>query len=429
MKRIINTAGLVVLGAASLQAVYGQGTVSSGDPAKPWSVSLDVRGFYDSNYLLDPSGEARHTWGTQVSPSVSLNLPLDQTFIGAGFVYILRYYANNPQGSPDADHTYQGNVHLEHTFNENYSVKVADTAVYAEDPTIIEQGTTQTHFNPQDLREEQTGFHNTGHAELDARFTPLIGANFSYNNNFYNYQSAVYGPLLDRIEHLASADLRFQVQPDTVALLGYQFGYNDFTSSDALAPGVAADSRNSESHYIYLGVDQTFSPHFTASARVGAEYTDYVNDSFAAGAWNPYGDGNLTWRYKEGSSVTLGVRHSRNVTDQAVASSGFNSAVTLQSLILDQETTMVYANLTHQFTGKITGTLFGQYQNSAFSGTGNGSYNNDVDDYFILGANASYKINQYFTAQAGYNFDKLNSEVQGRGFTRHLVYLGVRATY
>jgi len=425
MKRIINTAGLVVLGAASLQAVYGQGTVSSGDPAKPWSVSLDVRGFYDSNYLLDPAGAARHTWGTQVSPSANLNLPMDQTFIGAGFVYTLRYFANNPQGSPNADHTYQGNVKLEHTFNENYTVRASDTAVYAEDPTIVDSAFI-TH---PELREEQTGFHNTGHADLQAHFTPLLGANFAYNNNYYDYQSSVYGPLLDRIEHLVSADARFQVQPDTVALLGYQFGYTDFTSNNPLeGTTVAANSRDSESHYIYLGVDQTFSPHLTASARVGAEYTDYINDSFASGAWNPYGDGSLTWRYMEGSTVTLGVRHTRNVTDQAVTS-GNSVGVSLQNLILDQETTMVYANVNHQFTGKISGTLFGQYQNSAFSGTGSGGYNNDVDDYFILGANASYKINQYFTAQAGYNFDKLNSEIQGRGFTRHVVYLGVRATY
>jgi hypothetical protein len=422
MKRIINTAGLVVLGAASLQTVQGQ--VSGGDPAKPWSVSLDVRGFYDSNYLLDPSGSARHTWGTQVSPSASLNLPMDQTFIGAGFVYTLRYYANNPQGSPDADHTYQGNVRLEHTFNENYTVKVSDSAVYAEDPTIVDSGII-TH---PELREEQTGFHNTGIAQIQAHFTPLIGANFAYNNNYYDYQSDIYGPLLDRIEHLASADLRFQVQPDTVALVGYQFGYTDFTSSDPLqGTTVAADSRDAESHYIYLGVDQTFSPHLTASARVGAQYTDYINDSFASGAWNPYGDGSLSWRYMEGSSVTLGVRHTRNVTDQAF--SGGLVGLSLANLVLDQETTMIYANVTHQFTGKISGTLMGQYQNMAFSGTGGGIYNNDVDDYFMLGANIGYKINEYFRAEAGYNFDKLNSEIADRGFTRHVVYLGLRATY
>ncbi len=421
MKRIINTAGLVALGAASLQAVHGQSLVSNGDPAKPWSVSLAVRGFYDSNYLLDPSGLAHHTWGTQVSPSASVSLPMDQTLLGASFVYTMKYYADAPSGQPNIDHTYQGNVNLEHSFNESYSAKLSDTFVYAQDPTVIDSGNIVSH---PELREDQSGIHNNGSVDFKGQFTPLLGGELAYHNNYYNYQSSTYGPLLDRIEHLVSADARFVVQPETVALLGYQFGYNDYTSSAGFN-GLASSVRDSDSHYLYLGVDETFSPHLKAAARVGAQYTDYINDSSAKATWNPYADANLTWRYMAGSTVTVGVRHTRNATDQAL--SGFS--VSQGNLILDQETTLVYANVTHQFTGKITGTLLGQYQNSAFSGTGGGPYTSDVDDFYTVGANVGYHFNQYFMAEAGYNFDKLDSQIGGRGFTRHLVYLGIRATY
>ena len=57
------------------------------------------------------------------------------------------------------------------------------------------------------------------------------------------------------------------------------------------------------------------------------------------------------------------------------------------------------------------------------------------DDYISLGLNANYVINQYLSAELGYNFDDLDSALQDqlgnelRSFSRNRVYIGLRASY
>jgi hypothetical protein len=40
-----------------------------------------------------------------------------------------------------------------------------------------------------------------------------------------------------------------------------------------------------------------------------------------------------------------------------------------------------------------------------------------------------YRFTQYFSAHAGYNYDRLESKDIGRTFDRNRVYVGVTATY
>ena len=433
MKKIINSAGLVALGAASLQAAYGQ-NLTEGDNQKPWSVSVAVRGFYDSNYSLSPSRSSgfgngpQHSMGAEVSPGASYYVNKGgQTTFGISALGTMKYYASRPNN--DADYTYQGNVNLDHHFDQNYEMKLADSVVYAQDPTILEQGGVLTGPGSGTIaRDNISALHNTGRLDFIGQFTPVLGGELAYNNNFYSYDNSGYSALLDRVEHLVAADIRFTLQPETILIGGYQFGYNDFNSGGSLdtAGTIPSSSRDIYSHYFYGGVDETFSTELSGSVRLGAQYTDYFNDSSASATWNPYADGNLTYRYMQGSSATLGVRHSRNATDQIGTGFGVLSTA---NLVLDQETTAIYANILHQFTAKISASVMGQYQNSSFSGTGSGSVLSSSDDYFVIGANAQYHINQYFLAETGYNFDKLDSKVAARGFTRHVVYLGFRATY
>jgi hypothetical protein len=46
-----------------------------------------------------------------------------------------------------------------------------------------------------------------------------------------------------------------------------------------------------------------------------------------------------------------------------------------------------------------------------------------------VGLNLAYRINQFLSAEAGYNYDKVDSDLVGRSYSRNRVYVGVRATY
>ena len=127
----------------------------------------------------------------------------------------------------------------------------------------------------------------------------------------------------------------------------------------------------------------------------------------------------MTWTYNPGSYMQLGVRHQRNQTDVV---QGFAGTTPVQ----DQESTGVYGVVNHRIAPNFTGSLLGQVQRSSFRG---GGLDSKIDILGAIGVNFAYQVNAFVTAEAGYNFDRLDSDLVGRSFSRNRVYFGLRATY
>ena len=425
MKKIITSASLVVLGAASIQAAHVPAELNSMETTKPWSISVSLRGFYDDNYTTSPKnvpGGEPSSFGFELSPSASLNLPLDQTFIGLSYVYSMRYY--DDRSNNRADHMHQFNAKLDHRFSEKFKVETSDSFVIAQEPTIIDSGIIST-----PLRTKGDVMRNTAKIDFAAQLTQLLGLELGYQNTFYDYDQEGPGSrsaVLDRMEHLFSIDLRWQVMPQTVGVLSYQYGIVNHNSDEfAIAPGfdplgnptpgVLSDKRDSRSHYLLVGADHTFNSQLNASVRVGGQLIDFHR--LDEDEISPYADLNVTYAYAPGSYLQGGFRHQRNQTDDVG---------TFDNLTLDQESSNLYMSVHHKITPRLTGSILGQYQTSEFQG---GLANGGTDEYFIAGANLAYRFNPHLLAEAGYNYDKLNSELSDRGFTRNRVYIGIRATY
>ena len=68
MKRIAASLGLVALGTSALQAV-DTGALSTMQGTKPWSVSVALRGFYDSNINTTPDDEVGSA-GFSINPFI-----------------------------------------------------------------------------------------------------------------------------------------------------------------------------------------------------------------------------------------------------------------------------------------------------------------------------------------------------------------------
>ena len=431
MKKLLTSAGLVALSVSSIQAAYAP-ALSQMETAKPWSVSAALRGFYDDNYTTSPNGVKRDSFGFEVNPSASLNLPLDQTFIGLSYEYSFRYFEDRRHdniGGKDYDQTHKFDARLDHAFTERYKLEVSDSFVIAQEPEVIAGANGATAFP---LRTEGNNIRNLGSINFGAQLTELFKMELGYSNTFYDYQQdagdvATGVPsrsgLLDRIEHLASLNFRWQIVPETDAIVGYQFGVVDFTSDEAIGVDpttgnpISADIRNSRSHYLFGGVDHRFNEQLNGSIRIGAQYVDYFNQNDTT--ISPYADASLTYRYNQGSYVQAGVTQSRTRTDVATVSS--NGKVTV-----DQETTAVYASVNHRITPSLIGSLILQGQRGTFEA---GSANGDVEYFFLGGVNLAYTINPHLLAEAGYNFDYLTSDQPGREYTRNRVYIGIRATY
>jgi hypothetical protein len=79
--------------------------------------------------------------------------------------------------------------------------------------------------------------------------------------------------------------------------------------------------------------------------------------------------------------------------------------------------------------------LLGQFQHNSFengvpSAAGSSiTFKDKSENFFLVGLNLTYEINRFLAAEAGYNYDRLDSDLGFRSFTRNRVYVGLRASY
>lgn len=424
MKKIIASTGMVALG------VIAFAPESSGqDSAKSWNLHGALRGFYDSNSTATaedaPISEV-DSFGFGVEAGVGYNLPLNQGFLGADYTYGLRWFEGRDTG--DTDHSHKFNLKLDHSFSERYKVTFKDSFVFTDEPTVVDEGSAITARSKADV------MRNRANLDFAAQFTPKLGATIGYENLWYDYDQgasdvapgvASRSQLLDRMEHSVPLEGRFTLNPETVVLGGYKFSMADYASNTpyvAVFPGgptlVTPDWRNSRSHFIYAGVEHNFTPQLNGSLRGGVQLRDYTDVPAGSGlddsSTNPYVDGNLSYLYNPGSYVLFGYRYQSTATDLTV---------------LDAQTHLVYLNWTHRITARLNANLTYQWQLSDFNQGFSGALDGTEDMFNIFGFNLSYSINEFLSAEAGYNFDDLDSDSAGRSYTRHIGYVGLRATY
>ena len=433
MKHVLTSAGLLALGAATLHAYDPE--MSRQRTGRPWTLGATVRGFYDDNVATSPnkvvgvdsSGNTVVThpreasFGVQVSPSAHLNLAMEQTFISLGYVYGFSWYDNRDE---NIDQSHEGNLLFRHQFNSRHDISVADSFVYSSEPTLADQGGIIT----APIRTDSSVFHNNGSISDNLGLTKKWALGLGYNNSWSNYEQDGDGSrsaLLDRIEQLFRADLRYLFNPHFVGLVGYTFGLNTYTGDEYISQPVSgeplphkSDIRDSYAHRAYIGFEYDITAKLVTSLRIGGQYTDYHESGESA--LSPYLDASLTYRYLPGGSLEFGIRHDRSATDVSAVdtSSGLPT--------LDAGTTSIYGQLSHQITRSLTGSLNAQYQNSIFN---NGTYDDYTEGFWLLGANLEYRFNNHWSVETGYNYDNLDSEVPGRSYDRNRVYVGVHVSY
>lgn len=436
MKTIVASVGLLALGATVASA---QGVVAP-DSSKPWSVSATLRGFYDDNVNtapdnFHPPGFERSTMGFEVSPSANLTLSTGPTTASLGYAYSMKYYENKPYLNADhIDESHTFNAALTHAFNERYDISVSDSFVIGQEPDMLRAGNSLATFQ----RISGNNIRNYGSILFNAELTRQLGLELGYNNAYYDYAdeksfidysffpptvSPSLSSLLDRMEQSAHIDAKWKIVPETTALLGYRYGHFGYMSDEPLffntidGQPVSSSIRNSDSHYIYGGVNHSFRPDLTASAQVGGRYTDYINDPNTQADWSPYARASMRWTYLPESFVEVGFAYDLTSTDLLGV---MNNTVTTSA-----DAATVFGSVTHRFMPKLFGTLTGQYQNSKYNG---GLYDDTTENFYLVGVSAEYRFNRYLAAQVGYDYDNLDSEF-GRSFDRNRVYFGVTASY
>jgi hypothetical protein len=425
MKKLFVSVGLIAAGAAGLQAAYAP-DASTMTASKVWSVSGTLRGFYDDNYIT--SSDPKGSLGFEVSPQFSLNMALRQTELGVRYTYGMYYYFD--RNSNPIDQTHQFDLWVDHAFTERWQARVQDSFVVGQEPELLDPsgGVRRTEGN---------NIHNTASLSLNTIWTRLFSTQLGYKNSFFDYENsgtteaniltegASLAGLLNRMDQSISLDLQWGVAPNTMVFVGGMFEWTDYTGNEPIAQvGPTAfyysDMRNSRSYFGYVGVERSLLANLTFNGRIGVQFTDNYNDPYSTTSLNPYADLSLIYNYLPGSYAQFGITQTQNATDQLGYDAG-NGHITMN---VDSST--FYASLNHKLTPKLMGSAIGRWQHSIYNG---GLYDGQADDYFNLGLNLSYSFNPHFSAEAGYNFDTLQSKASGNDYTRNRIYLGFSAAY
>ncbi len=421
MKRLITCASFVAVGVASVDAQpVGEPSLS-----KLWSVSAKLRGFYDDNYNTAPDHPAPgfqidkgESFGFSIAPSLGLNLIGDQTTLNLRYDFDLRWYEARTDDQIDMYHS--ASLNFDHRFNERYRVEVYDQFAYADEPAILEADGQQTTF----FRSEDENLRNYGGIGFFGAFTENWGYRLGYENTLYDYSEDGPGSrsaLLDRMENKPTIDFRRVLQPTTVALVGYSFTDVNYTADEFLlytGVGPKSDLRNSRNHFAFLGLDHSFTQRLDGKIRVGAQIADYYNAN--DDQLSPYADALLAYTYADGCRVQLGVKTGMIATDIAVAQD-------LSGVTLGADSTTTFLGVNHRITSRLIGQARGIWQ--AMSYFGDSSYSDQWDNYYTIDVGLIYTINTYVALEGGYLWDRLDSDIPNRSFSRNRGYLGVRATY
>jgi hypothetical protein len=159
----------------------------------------------------------------------------------------------------------------------------------------------------------------------------------------------------------------------------------------------------------------------SASLRVGAQTSEY--EGTTKSRTSPYVDLSGTYRFQTSSTLQVGYKLSRLTSDMI----GYMGTA---NVVVDQETHYVYGRVSHTISDL---TLSGgaAYQYGTFRG---GSVNSQSEGFLVMDLSASYRINPFLSAEAGYVFDMLKdyswaAGLGQRDYHRNYVYIGLKASY
>jgi hypothetical protein len=435
MKKLFISVGLAAAGSAGLQ-VHAQ-DLGPMQTTKIWSASATLRGFYDDNYTTSPNGDKQGSAGYEVSPSIQLDVPLQQTEIGLKYTYGLYYYQERRnQGNDPYDQTHQVDFWLDHAFTERVQATVKDTFAVGQEPTLLN---TSGGPNPNPYRVSGNNIANTAIIPVTIDWTRQFSTVTTYENSIYDYendngtaaQPSLAGQL-NRLEQSIGNDFRWAVNPETIALLGYRFQWTLYTAGEPIGQTTSfipappffvtktyySEDNNNRSHFLYLGFEHNFLPNLNVSAQAGVQDSIYYNNPQTPDFITPYVNATASYTYAPASYVQVGFLHQQNASSVSTPGNG--------NITQGQQSSVLSASVNHQITAKLSGSLVGSIQDSRYY---QGAYNNNSDLIYAFGANLTYAFNQHFSTELGYNFDDLQSNVPGSAYSRNRVYLGVTATY
>jgi len=372
-----------------------QGTASGGnDHKRPFTITATLREEYDSNIFTATTGE-QSSLKTIVSPSILVDVPMEDTDLSARYTFGLTYYSNRAGGSLDLSHNFV--AQFRHSFSERFSLSLAEQFTYSTEPSLFDSSTT--------LYRNGAYYQNTINAEFDGQWTPLFSTTTTYSNALLRYEDGTQSTEQNSDENTGSQNFAFALQPKINLVFG---AIIDDLSYDYISRGYTSYTGN-------FGVDWQALPSLSLGARVGGSITDTVGSG--GSTTSPYAAASVHWQLGSRSAFAFNYVHEVVPTD----------VITADGQIADRFTASLHYDILPTLT--VHGALaftHGDYTDGLIVP---GAVSNYTENDLALETGLDYHVNSYLDLEAGYIFSDVSSDLSFRDYTRHQIYIGVRGTY
>jgi hypothetical protein len=320
------------------------------------------------------------------------------------------YYIDAPRGADDFNSQSRLGINLTHRFSERLRFSSQNFISYEMEPDYS-YGAASTRNNGEYFfwqADNSVGFRWT---ERLATYTGLRLSGTDYGSQVANN---------DRLTWEVYNQFRYQLSPQTVLTADYRYGQ---TSGN----GVASDSTN---QYLLLGAEHRFSPNTIGILRAGAQFRDVDNGTNTN---SPYVEAALNWQATQAFSLRSYARY------------GIEDYDTVQSfptgLVEYSDRRTLRFGISGEYVINPMVSLFGgvDYLPTSFQDgrvvqvfpPGPGPVPADADEDIINAyIGISYRLNDFLTATASYNFTNSSSDLSSsREYDRNRISIGVSAEF
>lgn len=381
-------------GAASGAVSTSQTNDDQSNGIKPFTITATLREEYDDNIFTAKDNKVG-SFKTDFSPSVLVDIPMEDSDFSARYTFGIDYYENRPGGSTDLSHNFV--AQYKHSFSERFSLNVADQFLYSTEPSLLAATGT--------LYRNGAYYTNTVNAGFTGQWTPLFGTTTTYSNTLVRYEDSVQSYEQDSMENTGAQNFNFAILPKVTLVFG---GIVDDISYDHITRGYTSYTGN-------MGLDWQVLPTLSLGGRVGGSYTE-THGGGTGDLVSPYGAVTLNWQLGARSAWSFNYVHEVVPSDVYIA----------QGQMADRFDTTFKYDITPQITAHLEGIYtYGQYAQLLDANTISGFDENDL----ALDSGVQYHVNPNFDVEAGYLFTDVSSGLGIRDYTRNQVYIGVRGTY
>ncbi|NCC50094.1 MAG: hypothetical protein EOM20_02650 [Spartobacteria bacterium] len=416
LRKLIAASLLVVVAISVMSAHAKEGKL-------PIQFINRVRVEYDDN-INQTDKDAKSSFKIIEEPEISANLNFEQTFLSLRYRPALVWWEKRDSSDDKTDIHHDVDAIFNHRFTPRLTLSIQDTFRYAERPELIEDGTV--------LREKDTFKYNSLNGTLSVLVRPDLRMDLGGRWIILRYDEDDVAKQSDYDQYVGGLSVRHQIVQNSA--LSADFRYEDTKYKDA-------DSRDSKSTFLGLGLEQIFSPNLLGSLRAGWQHKDY-DKSFQSKEDAPYGEASLTFVPSPATRISAGASYAMTETD-VYPYTGQNRA-------------SVFASFAYDITARIAWYLSGSYGHGDYDGqdlpddatvgdlpvkqqqqlidqgakttdTLTKEYADSVKDgkekIGMVSSRLTYKLNRNNWLEAGWQYTNVDSDMR-ENYERNRVHLG-----